>query len=245
MCVLLRCNRVNVLNPNNCAFVQVGIESFGIGLILLLLLLLCNVPLRVAYSNHHTDNNSINMKERPHSIIFSSSTTTATMASATVTTPSTTNIEATTFPHMGERFAHRGDGCNRNGGNGVGRTTNIPSNASYPHVTATTTNNNNNIGTNGTYNGHLKHKHVLAEIHSYSGDNWRAYAFISFVAIVCYLNGMNGEFVHDDIPAITLNRDVLGTNKISRVFKNDFWGTPMADANSHKSYRPLTVLSFR
>lgn len=75
--------------------------------------------------------------------------------------------------------------------------------------------------------------------------NWHTYAFISIVAIACYVNGMHGEFVHDDIPAITLNRDVLGTNKIIHVFKNDFWGMPMADANSHKSYRPLTVLTFR
>ena len=26
---------------------------------------------------------------------------------------------------------------------------------------------------------------------------------------------------------------------------NDFWGTSMADPHSHKSYRPLTVLTFR
>lgn len=72
-----------------------------------------------------------------------------------------------------------------------------------------------------------------------------AYALISFIAVMVYLNGINGDFVHDDIPAITLNKDVIGINKITRSFFNDFWGTPMDDANSHKSYRPLTVLSFR
>lgn len=72
-----------------------------------------------------------------------------------------------------------------------------------------------------------------------------AYAFIGFVAIGCYVNGIHGDFVHDDIPAITLNKDVLGTNRITHTFFNDFWGTPMDDAASHKSYRPLTVLSFR
>lgn len=85
----------------------------------------------------------------------------------------------------------------------------------------------------------------LHNILSMADHCWNTYALISFVAIVCYVNGMHGEFVHDDIPAITLNRDVLGTNKIVQVFKNDFWGMPMADANSHKSYRPLTVLTFR
>lgn len=74
---------------------------------------------------------------------------------------------------------------------------------------------------------------------------WYAYAFIGFMAIVCYVNGIGGDFVHDDIPAITLNKDVLGTNQITRTFFNDFWGTPMEDAASHKSYRPLTVLTFR
>ena len=29
------------------------------------------------------------------------------------------------------------------------------------------------------------------------------------------------------------------------VFSNDFWGLPLSDPESHKSYRPLTVLSFR
>ena len=32
---------------------------------------------------------------------------------------------------------------------------------------------------------------------------------------------------------------------LSEVFRNDFWGMPLSDPESHKSYRPLTVLSFR
>lgn len=75
--------------------------------------------------------------------------------------------------------------------------------------------------------------------------DWKSYTLVTLVAIVCYLNGLSGDFVHDDIPAITKNKDVLGTSPILHVFKNDFWGTPMSDINSHKSYRPLTVLSFR
>lgn len=76
-------------------------------------------------------------------------------------------------------------------------------------------------------------------------NHFYAYTLISLIAVIVYLNGINGDFVHDDIPAITLNKDVVGVNKITRLFFNDFWGTPMDDANSHKSYRPLTVLSFR
>lgn len=75
--------------------------------------------------------------------------------------------------------------------------------------------------------------------------NIMAYMLITLVAIACYLNGIHGDFVHDDIPAIILNRDVTGANKLSKSFLNDFWGTPMDDANSHKSYRPLTTITFR
>ena len=32
---------------------------------------------------------------------------------------------------------------------------------------------------------------------------------------------------------------------LSTVFLNDFWGQPLSDPESHKSYRPLTILSFR
>lgn len=85
----------------------------------------------------------------------------------------------------------------------------------------------------------------LDVIKLYAGDTWYSYALIGLVAILCYYNGLDGEFVHDDIPAITLNKDVIGKNQIAQLFHDDFWGTPMSDANSHKSYRPLTVLSFR
>lgn len=71
------------------------------------------------------------------------------------------------------------------------------------------------------------------------------YGLVALVSVACYVNGFSGDFVHDDIPAITMNGDVLAHNPLSHVFKNDFWGTPMADVNSHKSYRPLTTLTFR
>ncbi|XP_076338542.1 protein O-mannosyl-transferase TMTC1-like [Tachypleus tridentatus] len=71
------------------------------------------------------------------------------------------------------------------------------------------------------------------------------YSTVGLVAILCYLNSLTGDFVHDDIVAITRNPDVLGHTSIWRLFFNDFWGKPMADPLSHKSYRPLTVLTFR
>ncbi|CAH1154750.1 unnamed protein product [Phaedon cochleariae] len=72
-----------------------------------------------------------------------------------------------------------------------------------------------------------------------------SYACVLTAAILCYANGLRGDFVHDDIPAVTLNKDVLAVNPLGHVFGNDFWGTPMSDSHSHKSYRPLTTLTFR
>ncbi|KAJ0179126.1 hypothetical protein K1T71_004838 [Dendrolimus kikuchii] len=76
-------------------------------------------------------------------------------------------------------------------------------------------------------------------------SDFAIYAMVTTTAVLSYVNSLNGDFVHDDIPAIVTNSDVLGKDSIKQLFLNDFWGTPMADVNSHKSYRPLTTLSFR
>lgn len=65
------------------------------------------------------------------------------------------------------------------------------------------------------------------------------------VVLVVISRTVFNDFVHDDIPAIVRNPDVQGSTGIFSIFKNDFWGTPMSELTSHKSYRPLTVLSYR
>ena len=65
------------------------------------------------------------------------------------------------------------------------------------------------------------------------------------VSVLVYLNSLTGDFVHDDVPAIVRNPDGLGTSSWRDVLWNDFWGTSMADWRSHKSYRPVTVATFR
>ncbi|CAH2207813.1 jg25648 [Pararge aegeria aegeria] len=76
-------------------------------------------------------------------------------------------------------------------------------------------------------------------------NEWAIYALVASVGALTYSNSLHGEFVHDDIPAIVTNADVTGANPVVKIFKNDFWGTPMSDTGSHKSYRPLTTLTFR
>ncbi|KAG3292212.1 transmembrane and tetratricopeptide repeat containing 1 [Ictidomys tridecemlineatus] len=57
---------------------------------------------------------------------------------------------------------------------------------------------------------------------------------------------LQGEFVHDDVWAIVNNPDVRpGAPLRWGIFTNDFWGKGMAENTSHKSYRPLCVLTFK
>ncbi|ODM99953.1 Transmembrane and TPR repeat-containing protein 3 [Orchesella cincta] len=74
---------------------------------------------------------------------------------------------------------------------------------------------------------------------------WKIYVIVIFVSVANYLNSLPGDFVHDDLSAIKTNSDVKGQTPIWRIFLNDFWGKPMADRTSHKSYRPFTILTFR
>ncbi|XP_033216961.1 protein O-mannosyl-transferase Tmtc3-like [Belonocnema kinseyi] len=70
-------------------------------------------------------------------------------------------------------------------------------------------------------------------------------AFVALTAFAVYLNSLSCGFVFDDISAIKDNRDLRPHTPVKNVFYNDFWGTPMHKEQSHKSYRPLCVLTFR
>ncbi|XP_076343835.1 protein O-mannosyl-transferase Tmtc3-like isoform X2 [Tachypleus tridentatus] len=71
------------------------------------------------------------------------------------------------------------------------------------------------------------------------------YILVSLAACVCYLNSLQCGFAFDDMSAIRDNRDLRPQTPITNLFWNDFWGTPIHKEHSHKSYRPLCVLTFR
>ena len=71
------------------------------------------------------------------------------------------------------------------------------------------------------------------------------HAIVAVIGMICFVNSLSGDFVHDDIPAVVQNPDVLGTSTLAQLFSHDFWGQPMAHPDSHKSYRPITTLTFR
>ena len=71
-------------------------------------------------------------------------------------------------------------------------------------------------------------------------------AAVVFAVAATVLSGsLSCGFTFDDGYAILDNKDVPADTPLSTVFENDFWGVPMASPDSHLSYRPLTVLSFR
>lgn len=61
-----------------------------------------------------------------------------------------------------------------------------------------------------------------------------------------YLSSLDGDFVFDDHRGILTNDDLDSTKtSVFEVFQHDFWGGLMSRVESHKSYRPLTVLTYR
>ncbi|CAI6365923.1 unnamed protein product [Macrosiphum euphorbiae] len=65
------------------------------------------------------------------------------------------------------------------------------------------------------------------------------------LAIAVYANTLNAGFVYDDNRAIIANEDIRPSTSGTNLWWNDFWGTPMGTGNSHGSYRPITVLTYR
>ena len=96
-------------------------------------------------------------------------------------------------------------------------------------------------------------------------ENFRLFigiVVVGLAAVGIFLNSLYGDLVFDDVHAIIRNRfgaedypclryltvscrDVLGETPISSLWVNDYWGDLLSSNESHKSYRPLTVLTFR
>lgn len=72
-----------------------------------------------------------------------------------------------------------------------------------------------------------------------------AAAAVFVASVICFCVSYDGDFVFDDSEAIIGNKDLLPETPVSNIFVNDFWGNKLASKTSHKSYRPLTVLTYR
>ena len=65
------------------------------------------------------------------------------------------------------------------------------------------------------------------------------------IAVLVYINTMDCGLCFDDEKAIKDNSDLRPNAPWRNLLKNDFWGNPINSTFSHKSYRPLTVATFR
>ena len=65
------------------------------------------------------------------------------------------------------------------------------------------------------------------------------------VGCVVFFNPLNLELCFDDSAAIVENADLRPNVSWFNLLRNDFWGVAMEERDSHKSYRPLTVATFR
>ena len=65
------------------------------------------------------------------------------------------------------------------------------------------------------------------------------------LGLLLYLNSLHCGLVYDDTAAVLRNDDIRPETPWRDLLWNDFWGTPMRTKASHKSYRPLTVATFK
>jgi hypothetical protein len=70
---------------------------------------------------------------------------------------------------------------------------------------------------------------------------------VFIITVIAYWDEtvLHGKFVYDDAGSVKMNVVVNGNADFSEVFRRDFWGTPMSEPASHKSFRPITTISFR
>ena len=61
------------------------------------------------------------------------------------------------------------------------------------------------------------------------------------VVLACYYNSLDCEFVFDDMSAIVSNKDLRPETPVRNLFRNDFWGTPMAKVGLCRSVSFLLI----
>ena len=71
-------------------------------------------------------------------------------------------------------------------------------------------------------------------------------AAVSLLCCASYCNTWGNAFSFDDNFAVVNNPDVTGdVADLRTLLTHDFWGRDISEGLSHKSWRPLTTLTFR
>ena len=63
--------------------------------------------------------------------------------------------------------------------------------------------------------------------------------------LLLYANSLDCGLCFDDEAAIRTNSDLRANSSWHNLLWDDFWGMDISDPDSHKSYRPLCVATFR
>lgn len=76
---------------------------------------------------------------------------------------------------------------------------------------------------------------------------FRPSLWTGLIALTAYWNdtALHGKFIYDDVASLKTNVVVNGQVPWNEVITRDFWGNPLKESRSHKSYRPITTLTFR
>jgi len=77
---------------------------------------------------------------------------------------------------------------------------------------------------------------------------YRPSLWVGMIAFIVYWDNQclfSSNWVYDDSGSVAKNVVVIGQVPWMEVFTRDFWGTTMKELTSHKSFRPLTTLTFR
>jgi protein O-mannosyl-transferase len=71
--------------------------------------------------------------------------------------------------------------------------------------------------------------------------------WVAIITMISYWDwkSLNGKWVYDDAGSVAKNIVVVGQVPWYDAFTRDFWGTSMKEVTSHKSFRPITTLSFK
>ena len=68
---------------------------------------------------------------------------------------------------------------------------------------------------------------------------------VAAFAVLLSSNTLDGEFLFDDRRSIVSNPVAIRRLPLKAIWTSDYWGMSIKSKTSHKSYRPLTTLSFR
>lgn len=71
--------------------------------------------------------------------------------------------------------------------------------------------------------------------------SWKEILLLTGLVVGCYWNSLSCGFVFDDVSAILDNKDLRPSTPLGNLFRNDFWGTPMAEVSSKPYHTAVQI----